>query len=210
MATENGPMRNRSERYSNELRRAAPAGIQQQPMPLDLVVGFDSADMCTGSGGYCHLLSAQQTHFWPTTKSLFQLTADAVFPDPQTEFAQRRNLDMTVEPGQSPIDYDEFDHLIAVVHLTNFEVREPARLKSSSRASLEDARPEPQELEADPRGDRQRSRVDPRPLAEERHSEFVVQSGASRRVAGFSERSGKRLLLGRNLLPFWRHGFKEG
>ena len=98
---------------------------------IELVVGFDSADVYW-LRGYCHLLSALADIILAYDEErLFNLTAHAIFADPQTEFAKRRGLDMSVEPTRNAFDFDEVVDVIAVIHLIDFEVREPARLRAA-------------------------------------------------------------------------------
>ena len=99
-------MRKRSARCSKWSAVRPRWDAQSQP-PLDLVVGLDSAD-AVWLRGYCHLLAALSDMILAYDEErLFDLTAHAVFANAQTEFANDADLDMTVEPGQSSIDYDE-------------------------------------------------------------------------------------------------------
>ncbi len=192
-----------------QLVAVRPRGNAQPQSPPNLVVGFDSADVYW-LRGYCHVLAALSDVILAYDEErLFELTAHAAFADPQTEFAKRRDLDLAVEPARSPIDYDGFIDVIAVVHLIDFEVKDPARLKSAhehllrmiemSRRSWElilaetdndhEWIPGPTQASVIPNLSLNRDQVDA-------WRDFLDEAEA--------------LLLGRKLIPFWRHGFTEG
>lgn len=180
---------------------------QSRP-PLDLVVGFDSAD-AIWLRGYCHLLAALSDMILAYDEErLFDVTAHAVFANAQTEFAKRRDLDMTVEPGR--IDsWEGIYDVIAFIHLIDFELKDPARMKSAHSHLLrviELSRENWKLILAETDNDHEWI---PSPTQQ---SVIPNLSFNARQVTAWHEflNEAEAILEGKKLIPFWRHGFKEG
>jgi hypothetical protein len=182
---------------------------QEQP-PLELVVGFDSADVCW-LRGYSHLLSAlADIALAYDEERLFELTAHAIFADPQTGFAKRRNVDMTVELPQQPSGFvQEISDLVAFVHLLDFELEEPERLKAAHEhllAVIELSRKSWQLILAETDNDHEW-------IPGPRQTSVIPGLAFNReQVAAWQDflNEAEAILEGKKLIPFWRHGFIEG
>jgi hypothetical protein len=180
---------------------------QSQP-PLELVVGFDSADT-VWLRGYCHLLAALSDMILAYDEErLFDLTAHAVFANAQTEFAKRRDLDMTVEPEQFD-SWEGIYDVIALIHLIDFDLKDHARMKSAHAHLLrviELSRDNWKLILAETDNDHEWI---PGPTQQ---SVIPNLSFNQEQVAGWQKflDEAEAILKGKKLIPFWRNGFKEG
>lgn len=180
----------------------------QSPPPLDLAVGFDSADT-VWLRGYCHLLAALSDMILAYDEErLFDLTAHAVFANAQTEFAKRRDLDISVEPERFN-SWDEIQDVIALVHLIDFDLKDPARMKSAHAHLLrviELSRENWKLILAETDNDHEWI---PNPTQQ---SVIPNLSFNQEQVAGWQKflDEAEAILEGKKLIPFWRNGFKEG
>jgi len=180
---------------------------QSQP-PLELVVGFDSADT-VWLRGYCHLLAALSDMILAYDEErLFDVTAHAVFANAQTEFAKRRNLDMPVEPGRFD-SWEGIHEVIAFIHLIDFELKDPARMKSAHEHLLRviDLSRENWKLILAETDDDHEWIPGPTQKSVIPNLAFNPEQ-----VAGWQKflDEAEAILQGKKLVPFWRRGFKEG
>jgi hypothetical protein len=182
---------------------------QSQQPPLELVVGFDSADVYW-LRGYCHLLSSLADMILAHDEErLFELTAHTIFADPQTEFAKRRDLDISVPSEHVAFRFDELSDVIAVIHLINFQVEEPARLKSAHEHLLkmiELSRSCWELILAEQDNDHEWI---PGPTQKSVIPDLLLDREQVEAWRDFLDEA-KAILVGKKLIPFWRHGFKEG
>lgn len=107
--------------------RLSRAGIIGEVFAGKLVVAFDRADV-HWLRGYSHLLMAFTdfilAHDW---KESFEKTAQLFFKNPDSPFAYLRRA----AARKSRFNEVDIADVIAFIHLFNFEVKEPKRMKSS-------------------------------------------------------------------------------
>lgn len=176
--------------------------------PLDLVVGFDSADT-VWLRGYCHLLAAMSDMILAYDEErLFDVTAHAVFANAQTEFAKRRDLDMSVEPGRFD-SWEGIYDVIAFIHLIDLELKEPARMKSAHAHLLRVIELSRENWKLNLAETDNDHEWIPGPTQQ---SVIPNLSFNQEQVAGWQKflDEAEAILQGQKLIPFWRNGFKEG
>ncbi|TWT38258.1 hypothetical protein KOR34_32270 [Posidoniimonas corsicana] len=181
---------------------------QQNDRGKPMVVGFDSADVYW-MRGYCHAVMAMADVVLAyDQQDLFERTAHAFFANPDTEFANERG---EVEPlhRRGIFNTEDLSDFVAAVHLLNFKLREPARLRDArdhlltmtdlSRASWKLIQAEDDNhLEWIPGADQQ--------------SVITNLNVSAARIEAWHTflDEAEAILNGEKLVPFWRRGFEGG
>lgn len=181
---------------------------QQNDRGRPMVVGFDSADVYW-MRGYCHAVMAMADVVLAyDQQDLFERTAHAFFANPDTEFANERG---EVEPlhRRGIFNTEDLSDFVAAVHLLNFKLREPARLRDArdhlltmtdlSRASWKLIQAEDDNhLEWIPGADQQ--------------SVITNLNVSAARIEAWHTflDEAEAILNGEKLVPFWRRGFEGG
>jgi len=188
-------------------RMAANRG-RQPPMPQDLTVGFDSADVYW-LRGYCHVLAAMADMILAYDhQQLFDVTAHAFFAKPQTEFASK----LQSEPagaGRDGAFWDDLPDLIAAIHLMDFKLREPDRLSAAQQHLLQMVEMSRKSWELI-----EKETDDHREWIPGRNQQSVIERLAmnEERIAAWGRflNEAEQVLRGEKLVPFWRRGFEQG
>ena len=177
--------------------------------PKALLLGLDSADV-HWLRGYCHLLAALGEMILAYDhERLFDHTAQLFFANPQTTFASLFAAKRDGSERAGPWNQEIILDAIAFIHLANFPLREPERLKTAHShllAMVQSSRKSWELIEAETDNDREWI---PGP-----NQDSVVAGVAinKERLAAwrsfFDEAEG--VLNGKKLIPFWRRGTEQG
>jgi hypothetical protein len=179
-------------------------------MPADkkeMMVGFDSADVYW-LRGYCEVLSALADVILAYDEQrLFDVTAQAFFAKPKTEFASHRKEAPKEEEAFG--SFGDVADVIAAIHLMNFKLHEPKRLASAQQHLLKMV---------------EYSRMSWKLILKETDDHFEWIPGPKQhsviegleinpeRVAAWGRflDEAEAVITGKKLLPFWRTGFSGG
>jgi len=171
-------------------------------------IGLDSADVYW-LRGYCHVLQALADMVLAYDhRRFFEHTAHIYFADPQTEFAREREL-----PDQQPQQRSAFREtivdVIAVIHLLDFKLQEPRRLRSAQEHLLQMVAMSRQSWELILAESDDDHEWIPGP-----DQQSIIQNGTMNQERidtwhTFLDEA-EAILQGEKLIPFWREGFEEG
>lgn len=195
-----------SETLENLFRGLKNRRQQRQPEGEELRVRFDTADVYW-LRGYCHVLMAMADMTLAYDhRVLFEHTAHRFFADPQTEFARERG-----ELGDQPrggFDRESLSDLIAMVHLINFEPREPGRLADARRHWLQMVAMSRESWDHISREEDNHLEWIPGPQQDSVITDLVVDEQRVTAWHAFLAEA-EAVLNGDRRVPFWRRGFPE-
>ncbi|TWT74454.1 hypothetical protein Pla123a_32770 [Posidoniimonas polymericola] len=177
---------------------------QEEP----LVVGFDSADVYW-MRGYCHAVMALADAVLAYDHhELFENTAHAFFLNPDTEFA-REQSERKPRRRRGMFEFENASDFIAAIHLMDFKLREPARMRDCQRRLLK--------MVALSRDSWRLIQAE-----DDDHLEWIPNANQESVIANLSVSpdriiawhnfldEAEAILGGDKLVPFWRRGFKDG
>jgi hypothetical protein len=179
-------------------------------MPADkkvMMVGFDSADVYW-LRGYCEVLSALADVILAYDEQrLFDVTAQAFFAKPKTEFASHRKDQPKEEEAFG--SFGDVVDVIAAIHLMNFKLHEPKRLASAQQHLLKMVEYSRKSWELILKETDDHFEWIPGP---KQHSVIEGLEINPDRVAAWGRflDEAEAVITGKKLLPFWRTGFSGG
>ena len=204
--------RGEKERLDDLFRRVA--RISRRPADKKpIVVDFDAAD-ARWLRGYCHVLQAlADMTLAYDHQGLFDVTAHVFFKNPQTDYAARWSTEKQGEKenlSQSPWGiWEGAADLIAAIHLMDFKLVEPDRMRSAHQHLLKVIKI---------------SRETWQLIGQEtdQRNEWIPSLGQTSVIPGMLVgpeqleawqnflNEAEAMLKGKKLAPFWRSGFTSG
>jgi len=188
------------EALAKVLSRVMRGRAGSEAMLLKMTIAFDRGDV-HWLRGYCHLLMGfSEVVLAHDGKELFQRTAQLFFPNLDTPHPYLKHTD---HRRAGWWDFEELADAIALIHLINLPVKEPARMKAALKhfkAVIAQSRQSWQAISQEMDDDREW-------IPSPRQSSVLPGMRVSEEmVSGWSEFlvELKAILDGKKLVPFWR------
>jgi hypothetical protein len=172
----------------------------------DFIIAFDRAD-AAWLRGYCHLLMAMsEVYLAYDAHELFDHTAPYFYPKAQTPFPF---LSRSADAAPQQVGSEDILDAIAFIHLVNFPVQEPARLKSALahlEAMIVLSHESWKFIVAETDDDHEWV------PSTKQHSVMPNGTVSLEMIKGWFEflDEAKAILKGEKLIPFWRRGPESG
>jgi hypothetical protein len=172
----------------------------------DFIIAFDRAD-AAWLRGYCHLLMAMsEVYLAYDAHELFDHTAPYFYPKAQTPFPF---LSRSADAPPQQVGSEDILDAIAFIHLVNFPVQEPARLKSALahlEAMIALSHESWKFIVAETDDDHEWV------PSTKQHSVMPNGTVSLEMIKGWFEflDEAKAILKGEKLIPFWRRGPESG
>jgi hypothetical protein len=172
----------------------------------DFIIAFDRAD-AAWLRGYCHLLMAMsEVYLAYDAHELFDHTAPYFYPKAQTPFPF---LSRSADAAPQQVGSEDILDAIAFIHLVNFPVQEPARLKSALahlEAMIALSHESWKFIVAETDDDHEWV------PSTKQHSVMPNGTVSLEMIKGWFEflDEAKAILKGEKLIPFWRRGPESG
>ena len=176
-----------------------------------LMVGMDSADVYW-LRGYCHALMAlADVVLAYDHERLFEVTAHAVYADPDTEFMRRWQDGQEEGSKKSRAGgfLGDISDAIAIIHLMDFKLIEPLRMRDAREHLLKMVELSRRNWELVNKETDNRFELVPNPQQQSIIPGLMVTQQRSDAWQRFLDEA-EDILNGKTLIPFWRNGFEEG